>query len=164
MVVFRRAPRAFGLDVLARAQGDLGVTAAGDPARVTQMLANYGIHSPTDWCAAALGTWILEAAHADGIKPPIAGSAGALATMVQFQAVGTWLGAGALPSVGMVPVWSRGDTGSGLGHIGIVSAVLGGGAFRAISGNDVGAAVLETTHPAGASTLLGFGYFPQVVG
>lgn len=158
------------MDVLKRARADLGITAANHPARVAQMLANFGIYTSEDWCAAATGTWIREAAATNGVKPPIAGSASALTTMTQLQTgspkVG-WIDTTNLHlaniSPGMIAVWQRGGSGSTLGHIGVVSRNFGGGRFSSIEGNAQGGAVVENTHniadTGGLLQLLGMGYF-----
>lgn len=161
----------FGDATLAQAQADLGVTQSGDPARVLQMLSTYGISSMANWCAAAVGTWIQQAAAAADVAPPVPGSAGAKNTMEQFQdashpAVG-WIDAAELdqrPGLvqpGMVVVWQRGPAGSWMGHIGIVSENLGGGSFKSVEGNagPTGGAVVESTHDLSSPALLGMGYF-----
>lgn len=129
----------FGAAVLADARADLGVSETNNSARVMQYLANYGFTTPVNWCAAAVGTWIREAAKSISassnlnIKAPIPGSASARSTGDQFNdatnpKVGWW-SASELQSnpnlvmPGMVVVWSRGAASSHLGHIGIVSSV-----------------------------------------
>jgi len=162
----------FGSVALAQAKEDLGVTQSGDPSRVLQMLQTYGITSMANWCAAAVGTWIHQAAAAKSVAPPIAGSAGAKNTMEQLQdpsnpEVG-WLDVAQIRAAngsniepGMVVIWQRGPAGSWMGHIGIVSANLGGGNFKSVEGNAgaTGGAVVESTHAISSTALLGMGYF-----
>ena len=170
LLVFPTTSR-FGADVLAQAKKDLSVTGSGSADRVAQMLATFGITTEANWCAAATGSWIRQAATADGVATPLPGSAGAQATMRQFQAGGTkagWIAAGDLRkvpgmiSLGMVPVWTRGPAGSGQGHIGVVSQTDGRGGFSSIEGNagsGSGGSVLEESHAVSSNALLGMGYF-----
>jgi hypothetical protein len=159
----------FGDVALSQARSDLGVTQSGDPSRVLQMLSTYGINSMANWCAAAVGTWIKQAAAVDSVAPPIPGSAGAKNTMEQFQDPGNsavgWIDVADLTpgqiQPGMVVVWQRGPAGSWMGHIGIVSDNLGGGSFKSVEGNGgpTGGAVVESTHDLSSTALLGMGYF-----
>lgn len=160
----------YGLTVLGRARGDLGITASGDPSRVAQMLANFGLVGSYDWCAAALGTWVREAAAQLGVDPPISGSASVLTTVDEFETTpaGGWIPAAnlSMPMIvpGTVVAWSRGGAGSGLGHIGVVSRLTGGTGFTSVEGNAQGGAVVENTHDlADSPTLLGLGYFTDAL-
>lgn len=159
----------FGNKVVAGARHDLGTVEGSS--RVSQMLANFGIHFQVNWCAVAVGTWVKDAAARAGVAMPIAGSASAKSTMVEFQDTSNprvgWVYANALqsnPSLvapGMVVIWQRGPTASWLGHIGVVTANLGNGKFRSIEGNagSGAGAVVESTHDLSASSLLGMGFF-----
>lgn len=161
-----RSQGAFGRELVKQAALDLGITETTDPERVGQILSTYGLPSSSDWCAAAVGTWVRQAAGALGVAPPIAGSPGAKATMAQFQALGQWLTPAqiasdpTLVSPGMVPVWQRGAPGSWTGHIGVVSSAAGT-SFTSIEGNagPVGGAVVESLHDVGSAALLGMGFF-----
>lgn len=159
--------------VLLRARADLGVleTSANSGARVDAMLRNVGVNFPANWCAAAVATWVKEAAQSFGVASPIAGSASVLVTVSQFQdakntRVG-WLDAAELranPSLivpGLVVAWSRGVPGSGLGHIGIVESGASGGTFGHIDGNAGAGAdrVAQGRAELASGALLGMGFF-----
>ncbi len=136
----------FGAELAEAAARDLGVaeTSPNSGPRIDEMLGNYSI-SHANWCAAAVGTWIRDAAKRRGVAPPITGSASSKITMAQFQDPSNlrvaWVGAAELradPSLvapGMVSVWTRGDPAGALGHIGVVAEVLGDGAYASIEGN-----------------------------
>jgi hypothetical protein len=148
---------------------DVGVLEGSS--RVTQMLANYGIHQPVNWCAVAVGSWIRDAANALGVPMPIPGSASAKSTMLQFQNANNpavaWVPADLArqqPSYvqpGTVVIWQRGDAGSWLGHIGVVTSSASNGGFSTIEGNDAGTGdrVARGQRRLDAGSLLGFGVF-----
>ena len=82
----------------------------------------------SNWCAAALWSWMRRAAERLGVAMPIDGSAGAQATMAQFKAAGLWITAATarahpeLIVAGMVPVWDRASAANPwMGHIGVTS-------------------------------------------
>ncbi len=168
---FRGGASAFGAAVLARAQSDLGVSQTGDPGRVLQMVGNYGYSQIVDWCAAAVGTWILEAASTTGTTPPIPGSASALQTAAQFQdpnnarvgwySAATLAGNPGLMRPGMVAFWTRGAAGSGEGHTGVVATADGSGNWTSIEGNagTTGGVVTTENHNLSSTAFLGMGYF-----
>ncbi len=163
--------RGFASAVLERAQSDVGIveTSPNDSARIRRMLENVGVTIPANWCAAAVATWIHEAAASLGVPPPIAGSASVLATVQQFQDAKndrvSWIDVAALranPALvlpGMVVAWSRGGASSGLGHIGIVER--GGSSFATIEGNAGANAdrVVRSVHDLTSDSLLGMGRF-----
>jgi hypothetical protein len=157
--IVRRAPLSgivtsspFSQAVLQRAIVDLEAGVTSFDARVLQMMGRYGVTPPANWCACAVGTWIWETWHESGgeIILPIQTSAGAKATMVQFQKAARWITAAQLREhpqllrAGMVPVWDRYDpkeTGSQSwwGHIGIVEQVdTSSTMFNSIEGNSRG--------------------------
>lgn len=57
---------------------------------VTRMLRMFGVSAPNNWCAVAVGEVIDRVSREAGLTKPIAGSAGAKATMGQFQKAGKW--------------------------------------------------------------------------
>ncbi len=152
-----------GLVLLAQAKGDLGTSEASTPARVAAMLAPFGAPPTADWCAAAVSTWLRQAAAALGRPDPVAGSAGAQALMRQFQGAGLWRSASELSAdpgrvrIGMVPVWRRGPVGSWQGHTGVVASVQGS-AFTSVEGNAQGQAVHVNAHNLADASLFGMGH------
>jgi len=136
-----------GTAALQDAQSDVGVTETSPNSgpRVDQMLANVGVTVPANWCAAAVSTWIFEGATMLGVTRPIQGSASVVVLMNQFRDASnqrvSFLPADYLRAhpeavaPGMIMILSRGGTGSGLGHTGIVERNLGGGKYATIEGN-----------------------------
>lgn len=155
-----------GAATLARARMDVGKTESNARARVLGMLGRYGIGEIDNWCAAAVGTWMHEAADRLGEKAPIAGSAGALATGAQLAAAKAWIDASAmrahpgLLAPGMIVVWRRGPPQDGRGHVGVVSSRARRGRFTSVEGNagPTGGAVVEGTHDLSSDNLVGFGW------
>jgi hypothetical protein len=98
------------------------------------------------WCAAAVSAWMREAGGG-----PIAGSAGALNIGHQFEQVGRFVKKKNIKPKDLRPgnivVWSRGATGSGLGHVGVISSSSGRN-FKSIEGN-TGAGVPTKNNPYG---------------
>jgi hypothetical protein len=163
--------RSFGGRVLDKAKRDLGVSQTGNPGRVLQMVGNYGYSSIVEWCAAAVGTWIREAAVDAGITPPVAGSASALNTASQFQDASNprvgWYSASQLvanPSLispGMIAFWHRGDPSSYEGHTGVVATADGVGGWTSIEGNagPTGGVVATESHDLSSPNFIGMGFF-----
>jgi len=161
-------PRSFAESVLEGATADLDVRETGynTGPRVDQMLRNLGLSPGQPWCAAAVTTWIREAAERTGMEAPIAGSALAQEVGRQLQQAGRWFDVGELGDAretlrpGMVVVWYRGPREEGKGHIGLVERVIDEQRFETIEGNsgDLGDGVWrrqrETTNPL----LLGAGW------
>jgi hypothetical protein len=164
--------------MLERARGDIGVvetTPNGGP-RVDEMLKNVGLGTGYNWCAAAVSTWIFEAASILGMAKPIQGSGLAKAVMAQLQdtknsRVG-WIDAVALRQAptsvkpGMIAVWNRGAPGSGLGHIAVVERGLDqAGTFGTIDGNSGTGSdrVQRNTRQINDPALLGMGYIAEPV-
>ena len=165
-----KALGSLAMATLARAQADLdaGVeeTNPNDGPRIREYLANYNLPGGYDWCAAALGTWLREAAAATGLPAPIKGSPGALVTKGQFQKAGLWIAKDTLTKhtvqPGMVPIWTRGDPAKGQGHIGIIAAVHevnGKPVFSSIEGNHESKVAL-VLHTLDEDRLLGMGILP----
>lgn len=169
-----------GPAALAAARADLGVreTSPNRGSRVDQMLANVGLDNASrsgdgyPWCAAATTTWIQEGSKASGVTPPIEGSAMAQEIMRQLQAAKRWTDAADLGDArfslrpGMVLVWTRGPTGSGLGHVGVVDHVVNAGNVVTIEGNSgpTGNGVYEVTRSLSDPRLLGAGWLDEGVG
>lgn len=117
-----------------------------DGERIRQYFAGSGITPPANWCAAAVTTWIREAALEAGVAPPpIAGSMQAKKIRDQIEEAGQWFDADAVradPSIvrpGMIAVWDRSQPGkpetSWFGHVGVIVGPSGGGTFPTIEGN-----------------------------
>lgn len=137
-------------------------TAPNDGPRIREYLRAVGVDQPAAWCAAFV-TWCLRtAAGSLGVKPPIAGSAGAKALGYQLQRAGRWLSAEQLranPSAlrpGLILVWHRGAPASWTGHTGILARVEGG-RFWSIEGN-AGDRVAEMDHSIDEPALIGAGW------
>ena len=160
-------PSKFGLAVLAAAKKQVGLSEDNGDAAVNAMLAAVGAPAESDWCAAAVASWVRQAASALGVAPPIAGSASVMTTVAQLRASpkAFWYSADALQaspglvSAGMVVAWSRGGASSGLGHMGVVSSTQGGGRFTSVEGNAQGQAVVQNSHDLSAPSLLGMAQF-----
>lgn len=170
----RPQPSLFGKEVLGRALADLGLTETSKNAgaRIDDMLAKVGASSPNNWCAAAVATWIQEAADLSMTAKPIPGSANAKETMRQFQAADPsragWIDVAALREnpgfvvPGMISVWHRGAPGALTGHIGVVESYVGDDRrYTSIEGNSgpTGDRVARMTRSLDDMNLLGMGYF-----
>lgn len=85
----------------------------------------FGLTPPINWCAVTFGLWLHEASEIIGVEPPIAGSPGAQATMLQFKEAGRWVAAKDITDAvllpGNVPIWTR-PPHSWTGHIGILKS------------------------------------------
>ena len=125
----------------------------------------------SNWCAAALRSWMVRAAERLGIAMPIDGSAGAQATMAQFKAAGLWITAATarahpdLIVAGMVPVWDRASAAEPwAGHIGVTSGPVAvvGRVFPTVEGNSGPAAdrvIAWSVRLLDDPKLFGFGRF-----
>jgi len=166
----------FNRSVLARAESDLGVieTSPNSGPRVDEMLRSVGINVPANWCAAAVSTWVREAARELGVGVPIAGSASVLSIVQEMRdpnnpKVG-WIETTDLRAhpervrPGMIVAWTRGLPGSGLGHIGIVESSDSRGAFVHIDGNAGANAdrVAKGTSDLSSASLIGMGFFRDI--
>jgi len=135
---------------------------------IDRWLAEVGAGSPNNWCAAAVAHWLRLACARLDVKSPIAGSAGAKATMAQFQAAARWVSAADVRAnrghelkAGMVPVWHRGKPGAWTGHIGVLESVPSDGIhFVSIEGNSGPQTneVARMTRRLDDPNLLGFGW------
>lgn len=162
-------PAGLAAAFLARARADLAAGVReiapnwGD--RIKDMLAAVGVTEPANWCAAAVTTWLREAARGLGVEPPVRGSAGAKALMAQLQQAGRWVSAEEIrrdPSLiqpGMVAVWHRGAPGAWTGHVAAVASAATGSRFTSIDGNGGprGDRVDETSRDLNDPLLLGVG-------
>lgn len=137
-----------GLAVLAVAREDVvaGIheTAHNDGQAIrTLYLDPAKIPPGSNWCAAAFWSWLRRACAVAGVQMPIAGSAGAQATMGQLKAIaGSWVTvaeARANPSLitaGMVPVWDRSSAAEPwAGHIGVTAGGISNRIFPTVEGN-----------------------------
>lgn len=146
-------PQTFGEAALAVAFRDLGLveTTANSGPRIDAMLANFGHPPGTNWCGAATGTWIREAAAELGLQPPVAGSALAKGVEPQFKAIGRWRTAKEVRArpgelrLGDAIVFHRGAGVTTIGHIGLLSRLPDAtGSFQTIEGNhDQGVFLVE---------------------
>lgn len=162
-------PAGLAAAFLARARADLatGVRESapnwGD--RISKMLATVGVTEPANWCAAAVTTWLREAARGLVVEPPIRGSAGAKALMAQLQQAGRWVSAEELrrnPGLlqpGMIAVWHRGAPGAWTGHTAVVASAAVAVRFASIDGNggSAGDRVAETPRDLRDPLFLGAG-------
>lgn len=160
----------FASALTAAARRDLNVIETGPNTgpRVNVMLSNVGAPPGSEWCAAAVSTWLFDAARAQGVARPVAGSAQAKAVLRQFQDganshvrfldVATLRTRGGL-APGMVVFWTRGPSQGPYGHIGVVSKVGAGGAFWSVEGNAGPNAdrVVESPHNVASDSFLGAG-------
>jgi hypothetical protein len=162
-------PAGLAAAFLARARADLAAgvreTAPNWGDRIRVMLAAVGVGEPANWCAAAVTTWLREAARELGVDPPIRGSAGAKALMTQLQQAGRWVSADELrrdPSLlkpGMVAVWHRGAPGAWTGHTAAVASAAVAMRFASLDGNGgpAGDRVTETPRDLRDPLFLGAG-------
>lgn len=109
--------------MLARAQADLAVPVVEYSPRVVAMLAAVGLTAPHDWNAAAVSTWIREAAAAAGQHSPIAGAATGAGLVAQLIAAKRWIARAHVTAAHVVPgmMAARGAPGAVL--VGVVSAI-----------------------------------------
>ena len=140
------------------------------------MLHNVGLPPNNQWCAAAVSTWIKEAAGLLGRPMPVPGSGLAQGVMRQLQDPANKLKTGwidvaqlkADPSLvqpGMIVVWSRGPVNSGLGHIGVVTGLTDKNTFATIEGNSgtLGDRVQRNARHLDDPALLGMGFFREAL-
>lgn len=138
-------PKGLGEAMLARARADLAAgvreTAPNDGPRIREYLETCGVAPPANCCAAAVTTWMREAAADLHAEPPILGSAGAQVLMHQLKKAGRWYSAAQLlrePSLlrpGMIGVLQRGMPGSWMGHAFLVDGPVEGTLFPTVEAN-----------------------------
>jgi hypothetical protein len=117
--------------MLARAQRDVGLREEGannHGARVEQYQATVGIAPGSDYCAAAVCTWLTEASKATGIPRPIALSAAAKGLEANLRDVKPtrWTDKAKLAgkiAPGWIVVWDRSHAEPWQGHVGLVETV-----------------------------------------
>lgn len=150
----------FGAKVLAKAQADVGVRedlGKNDGKRIRQYFKYLKSSSGQDWCAAAVSAWMIEAGGG-----PVSGSLGVLNLMSKFNSAGLLIPKKSLSINDIVPgnlvFWSRGESGSGKGHIGVLESV-NGNSFVTIEGNSGprGDSVVRNSHSLSDGRLLGVG-------
>lgn len=152
------APSSFGEAVLAKAKEDLAAGISEDPGpvkhkgkRISKYFGYLKMQDGQSWCAAAVSAWMREAGGG-----PIAGSAGARNIGNQFEQIGRFVQKKNIKpkdlSPGNIPVWSRGATGSGLGHVGVISSSSGRN-FKSIEGN-TGAGIPTKNNPYGTPRVM----------
>jgi hypothetical protein len=123
----------FALAVLDVAKADLtaGIREHGHnagPEIEKLYLEPLGLPAGSNYCAAAVSSWIRRAELATGMKAPVAGSGGAKALIEQFQAAGRFTPAKQITAAklypGMLLFWDRSVPGhpstEWRGHVGIV--------------------------------------------
>jgi hypothetical protein len=173
---------AFRDELVKRAREDIGrviETSRNDGPIVRQYLANVGAGPGENWCAAAVWTWIRDAALRSGSKRvleiiPATGMAKALADGP--KRVGWWKpvrGEGVVPLMrppeGSLAIWDRSDPpgSSWQGHVGVIESwvddQLGAQWFRSLEGNSgvTGDRVTRMERPLIDPRLLGFVVFPE---
>lgn len=151
----------FGSQVLANAKADLGVRedlGRNDGKRIREYFKYFNMGAGQEWCAAAVSAWIKEAGGG-----PIAGGVGARNIAAQFAQIDKWIPKEKITSNAMTPgniiVWSRGDSGSWKGHIGVLESFNGNDSFTSIEANSGprSDSVVRNTHSINDSNLLGVG-------
>jgi len=165
----------FGLAVLEVAKQDLNVgfrevghNAGPDIERL--YLSPLGLPPGSNYCAAAVASWIRRAEAITGMTSPIRGNPGAKATMAQFQQAGLWTPAAKMTHDDVYPgcclVWDRSNahdaSTSWHGHIGIVLEVGDQVAFTVEANADRGGettAVAMVERRLDDSRILGVGSF-----
>ena len=134
---------------------DLG---RNDGKRIREYFKHLNSASGQEWCAAAVTAWMKEAGGG-----PVQGSLGAQEVGRQFQAAKKWIPRDKIKPEDLTPgniaVWSRGEPGSGKGHIGVISSSDDSGNFSSIEGNSGPQSnrVYENRHSINDSNLLGIG-------
>lgn len=155
-----------GHATLTRAMQDIDIREQGknDGPRVRQYLRQVGLGPGHPWCAAAVATWLHEAADVLGRPPPIEGSASSLTTREQLKTAGLWRPIATVRhshvEPGSIIIWRRPKQGAWRGHIGLVrSWDAGGGTVTHISGNTgvAGDRVAVATTTLDDPNLLGIG-------
>ena len=168
----------FGLAVLDVARADLaakirevGHNAGPDIERL--YLTPLGLPPGSNWCAAAVRSWVVRAAKALGIEAPAIGGPGAKAIIEQVKAAGgEWIDAANLRpedvEAGMVFVEDRSVPGrpetAWWGHTGLVAgAAVGGRYYPSVEGNSgpLGDQVADMRRDLRSPRLLGMGRFPK---
>jgi hypothetical protein len=156
---------ALALALVKATRKDLGVHEEGGGncgPRVNEYLHNVGLNPGNEWCAAAVTTWLREAAQKLGVEPTVPGGAAAKAFISQFQNVNRWIPRAKLAdraAPGMIVVFDRtADPNDWRGHIGVVESVDSNG-LHTIEGNSGPRcdAVVRKTHRFDESRLRGAG-------
>lgn len=111
-------------DLAAGVREDLG---PNDGRRIREMAANVGCEPPINWCAAAVSSWIVQAASQLGVDSPVKPSAAARGLMANCMAAGLWVPWHKLEPDLIVPgsiiVWWRVSPTDWRGHVGIVESL-----------------------------------------
>lgn len=168
----------FGPRVLDIARYDLATqlyveSAVNDgPEIVARFLAPNGLHPGQPWCAAAMRTWVKQAAADLGVEPPVLGPNLARGWIPKFQAVGGWLDAPltlADLEPGDVFIWKHALAGrdpeyTDRGHIALFDHEGPGGLALSLDGNSgpLGDRVALMARQLDDPRLLGRGRFPDV--
>lgn len=102
------------------------------------MLAAVGHFAANDWNAAAVSTWILEAAARSSRKPPIAGALKGVDVVAQLQAAKRWLPKATLTLAKVRPGMIAASKASALSPVvwvGVVREVASNGDLLCIDGD-----------------------------
>jgi len=168
-------PSPLALAALEKAHEDLaaGIHEQGGNNRGPEIEALYlkplGLPPGSQWCAAALWSWVRRGAAALGVAVPDVPQTGrARAPIAWFKARGLWVPAtpGMRVQPGWIAIWDRSINGrpetSGNGHTGITNSVDIDGSFATIEGNSGpdGDRVDAKFRPLADVRLLGFGRLP----
>lgn len=156
-------PSSPGLAILQRAKKDLieGVSediGKNDGKRIREYFKHFGAGSGQEWCAAAVSAWMKEA----GVNI-IEGSLSAQEIGRQFKAKNKWVEKSELKpkhlQPGNIAVFSRGEPGSGKGHVGVIESSDDSGKFVSIEGNSGknSSQVVRNTHSINDGNMLGVG-------
>lgn len=132
----------FGAAMVAAARRSLGVRerAPNSGPEIDAWLREVGLPPGSQWCAAAVSHWMLEASRATGRPAPIKGAGAAKQLLQNFRAAGRALDASQARAAALAPgtvlVWDRSDPpGSGFqGHTAIVE-LDAGDHWRTVEGN-----------------------------
>ena len=158
----RNRLRAIAGATVEEALSDLGRGEIGGNNRGRYVWSRAGRRTSGPWCAAAVYAWLLRACDSLGYVVPFERTHSARELGRRWAAVGRWLDDGEEPVRGDLVVWARAGTSTsrrlrGPGHVGIVTAVDGGG-YRSVEGNVGGfpARVDVFAHPTAESRRVGF--------
>jgi len=102
-------------------------------------LKPLGLAAGQPYCAATLAAAIRSAEAETGLRSPVRGSAGALATMAQFKAAGLWTPIRDVTPAHLVPgaalISSRGEPTAAQGHVAVILEPVGEHSVGCIEGN-----------------------------